>query len=287
MFKSKKLDEQIFFKLLRSGEVNDKQKLKKILRSNYKTEILYSLNINWDYVCEYDNLSVGTIKMILLNKNMLQKFSFKYLSKNKKLTSNHLFCFKEKLDWNIISKNFTFCLNDYEMFKNYINWRNIFFYKNLTLEIVIRYRKYFEWLFLSKEKDYEKYNNIIYIKAIGKLDEKFIDEYNKKLDEYYHNHCKLNEILVRNITQLTKDYCDNKNITYTDPTIITSMKKINKSITDKMSISTNTEEVLFNTIGVNTECIYEILEDLSDDITEENLTEYNRLSEELDKIIKK
>jgi len=236
--KKPKIDENFFCEYVRT---NEQEKLIKLIKQfNVKVS---KLKINWDYMSEYDNLSV--VFCLTFKKYI----NFANLSKNKYLTIEHIRQFKDYLDWTNLSKNYKFKVPHLKEFEDYLTWQSIFFYQNLPINTLKEnFSKKMWWLFLNEKNEnflddeYTNINDLIINKSITEVPIEFIEQYNKKLDEYHKNLKILKLNFKKELTDYVKLYDE---------------KKIIKKLYDVKIISSDKND---NTINVN-EKILKILED--------------------------
>lgn len=224
--KKPKVDENFFCEYVRT---NEQEKLIKLIKQfNIKVS---KLKINWDYMSQYDNLNV--IFCLTFKKYI----NFANLSKNKYLTIEHIREFKDYLDWTNLSKNYKFQVPHLKEFEDYLSWQSIFFYQNLPINTLKEnFSTKMWWLFLNDkhenfiDEEYAEINDLIINKSIIEVPLEFIEQYNKKLDEFNKNMKTLKLSFKKELTEYVKLYDDKKIIKKLNPTIITSFDKNEQNI---------------------------------------------------------
>jgi len=187
-----------FCEKIRTGK--QKQLIKKIKQTGTN---IHNLNINWDYISKQDNLRTCFIEYF-------QDFiDFNKLSENKYLTINKIRKFRHKLNWNILSRCYKFQIDELKEFSNLLNWQYIFFYQNLTNDVVKKHFTGYMWWLFSNDKiqndidfEYKKVNNMIIHKNIRNIPKNFTKTFNRKLNEYVRNREQLKQTLKEELIQL-------------------------------------------------------------------------------------
>lgn len=223
VFKMKKptIDENFFCEYVRT---NEQEKLIKLVKQfNVKVS---KLKINWDYMSQYDNLSV--IFCLTFKKYI----NFSNLSKNKYLTIDHIREFKDYLDWTNLSKNYKFQVPQLKEFEDYLSWQSIFFYQNLPINTLKdNFASKMWWLFLNDkeenfiDQEYREINDLIINKSIIEVPLEFISQYNEKLDEFQKNMKTLKLSFKRELIEYVKLYDEKKVIKKLNPTKLTTIDK--------------------------------------------------------------
>lgn len=204
--KKPKIDENFFCEYVRT---NEQEKLIKLVKQfNIKVS---KLKINWDYMSQYDNLSV------VFCMTFKKYINFANLSKNKYLTISHIREFKEYLDWTNLSKNYKFNVPQLKEFEDFLSWQSIFFYQNLPINTLKEnFSKKMWWLFLDEENknfidtEYKNINDLIINKSIIEVPLEFIEQYNQKLDEFKENMETLKLNFKKELTEYVKLYDEKK-----------------------------------------------------------------------------
>lgn len=223
VFKMKKptIDENFFCEYVRT---NEQEKLIKLIKQfNIKVS---KLKINWDYMSQYDNLTV------IFCMTFKKYINFANLSKNKYLTIEHIREFKDYLDWTNLSKNYKFLVPHLKEFEDYISWQSIFFYQNLPINTLKEnFSNKMWWLFLTDKHDnfidveYSNINDLIINKSIIEVPLEFIDQYNQKLEEFQNNTKILKLSFKKELTEYVKLYDDKKIIRKLPSTKLTTLDK--------------------------------------------------------------
>ena len=224
--KKPKIDENFFCEYVRT---NEQEKLIKLVKQfNVKVS---KLKINWDYMSQYDNL---TVIFCLTFKKYI---NFANLSKNKYLKIDHIREFKDYLDWTNLSKNYKFQVPHLKEFEDYLSWQSIFFYQNLPINTLKEnFSQKMWWLFLNDKKDnfidheYTEINDLIINKSIIEVPLEFIEQYNQKLDEFQKNMRTLKLSFKRELIEYVKLYDEKKLIKKLNPTRLTTIDKNNEVI---------------------------------------------------------
>lgn len=224
--KKPKIDENFFCEYVRT---NEQEKLIKLVKQfNVKVS---KLKINWDYMSQYDNL---TVIFCLTFKKYI---NFSNLSKNKYLTIDHIREFKDYLDWTNLSKNYKFLVPQLKEFEDYLSWQSIFFYQNLPINTLKEnFSEKMWWLFLNDnpenfiDHEYTEINDLIINKSIIEVPIEFIDQYNEKLDEFKKNMKTLKLSFKRELIEYVKLYDEKKVIKKLNPTKLTTLDKNNETI---------------------------------------------------------
>ena len=224
--KKPKIDENFFCEYVRT---NEQDKLIKLCKQfNVKVS---KLKINWDYMSQYDNLTV------LFCVTFKKYINFANLSKNKYLTIFHIREFKDYLDWTNLSKNYKFIVPELKEFEDYLSWQSIFFYQNLPINTLKdNFSQKMWWLFLDQpvknfiDKEYLEINDLIINKSIIEVPLEFIEQYTLKLDEFSKNMETLKLNFKKELTDYVKLYDEKKVIKKLAPTILTSTDKNNEPI---------------------------------------------------------
>lgn len=224
--KKPKIDENFFCEYVRT---NEQEKLIKLCKQfNVKVS---KLKINWDYMSQYDNL---TVIFCLTFKKYI---NFANLSKNKYLTINHIREFKDYLDWINLSKNYKFLVPHLKEFSNYLSWQSIFFYQNLPINTLKeQFSDKMWWLFLNDKKEnfidneYAEINDLIINKSIIEVPIEFIDHYNEKLNEYKKNIKTLKLNFKKELTEYVRLYDEKKIIKKINPIKLSSIDKNDEMI---------------------------------------------------------
>jgi len=201
-FKKPIITEGEFCEKIRTGK--QKQLIKKIKQTGTN---IYNLNINWDYISKQDNLRTCFIEYF-------QDFiDFDNLSENKYLTINKIRKFRHKLNWNILSRCYKFEIDELKEFSNLLNWQFIFFYQNLTNDVVKKHFTGYMWWLFSNDKiqndidiEYKNVNNMIIHKNIRNIPKNFTKTFNKKLNEYVRNREQLKQTLKEELIQLIDNF---------------------------------------------------------------------------------
>lgn len=215
------IDENFFCEYVRT---NEQEKLIKLVKQfNIK---ISKLKINWDYMSQYDNL---TVIFCLTFKKYI---NFSNLSKNKYLTIEHIREFKDYLDWTNLSKNYKFQVPQLKEFEDYLSWQSIFFYQNLPINTLKdNFSEKMWWLFLNDKQEnfidseYTEINDLIINKSIIEVPLEFIDQYNEKLDEFKKNMKTLKLSFKRELIEYVKLYDEKKVIKKLNPTKLTTIDK--------------------------------------------------------------
>lgn len=221
--KKPKIDENFFCEYVRT---NEQEKLIKLIKQfNIKVS---KLKINWDYMSQYDKLTV------VFCMTFKKYINFANLSKNKYLTIEHIREFKDYLDWTNLSKNYKFIVPQLKEFEDYISWQSIFFYQNLPINTLKEnFSKKMWWLFLTDRHDnyideeYSNINDLIINKSIIEVPLEFIEQYNNKLEEYEQNSKILKLSFKKELTEYVKLYDDKKIIKKLQSTKLTTLDKNN------------------------------------------------------------
>lgn len=225
--KKPQIDENFFCEYVRT---NEQEKLIKLVKQfNVKVS---KLKINWDYMSQYDNL---TVIFCLTFKKYI---NFSNLSKNKYLTIDHIREFKDYLDWTNLSKNYKFLVPQLKEFEDYLSWQSIFFYQNLPINTLKdNFSTKMWWLFLDDKQEnfidaeYREINDLIINKSIIEVPIEFINQYNEKLDEFKKNMKTLKLSFKRELIEYVKLYDEKKVIKKLNPTKLTTVDK-NEQVID-------------------------------------------------------
>ena len=225
--KKPQIDENFFCEYVRT---NEQEKLIKLVKQfNVKVS---KLKINWDYMSQYDNL---TVIFCLTFKKYI---NFSNLSKNKYLTIDHIREFKDYLDWTNLSKNYKFLVPQLKEFEDYLSWQSIFFYQNLPINTLKdNFSTKMWWLFLDDKQEnfidaeYREINDLIINKSIIEVPIEFINQYNEKLDEFKKNMKTLKLSFKRELIEYVKLYDEKKVIKKLNPTELTTVDK-NEQVID-------------------------------------------------------
>lgn len=204
--KNIKITEDIFCNYIR---IQKQDKLIKKMKKS-KTDI-NTLIINWNYISQYDKLTINFIKYFKNNIN------FKLLSINKNINYDIINEFKHNLNWILLSKTYNFTIDEMKYFNKFIKWEYIFFYNNNPSEdLKFFFKENLWWLFLKDnlieniDNHYYYINQKILNKNIQLIDESLIDTFNYKLNEYIQNKKTLKKILKIQLLNLYNEY-DNNN----------------------------------------------------------------------------
>jgi len=173
LIKYQKLNKEILLNNNFSAIIDEKKLYNDILKNQKLDseflEIYVKKDINWDYLCLYQNLTVDFIK------KYSNEINWEIISENQLLNFDILAEYHKKINWEKLSKNIKsqYLLNDtfIDLFKNENIWDCLIWSNNISNENLYKYL------------DKLNYDQILDLLKIKKLDENIIDEILNKYND--------------------------------------------------------------------------------------------------------